>query len=114
MKSTVLAACSALLLFAAGSAAAAERITANLEAPVAAKTKIVAGGSVWTCEGGSCFAVAQTSRSTSVRACQSLAKEVGRVASFGSTDDLFVDAQLGKCNTAAAPAVGDVTQTAAN
>lgn len=113
MKSFVLAASAALSLAAAGSAFAAERITASLEAPVAAKTRVIAGGAVWTCEGSSCFATAQTSRSISVRACQSLAKEVGRVSTFGGARDPFAADQLGRCNTAAAQPAG-VTQTAAN
>jgi hypothetical protein len=50
---------------------------------VAERAKIVAGGSVWTCEGSTCSAARQTSRATSVSACQSLVKEVGRVSAFG-------------------------------
>jgi hypothetical protein len=69
---------------------------------------------VWTCEGSSCAAAAATSRSVSVRACQSLAKEVGRLATFGAEQKAFEADQLTKCNTAAAPATVSATQTAAN
>ena len=113
MKMLTLAAAAVLSLAFAGSAAAADRITAQLEAPVAQATKLVAGGSVWSCEGSTCTATAQTSRSTSVQACQSLAKEVGRVATFGVARRPFAAEQLGKCNTAAAT-LPAATQTAAN
>jgi hypothetical protein len=115
MKATILAAAAALSLSFAGASAAADRIVAQLESPVAAKTKIVAGGAVWTCDGASCSAVAQSSRSTSVRACQSLAKEVGRVTTFGAERGPFAAEKLSECNTAAASqAAPAVTQTAAN
>jgi hypothetical protein len=77
-------------------------------------SKIVAGGSVWTCEGSTCSAARQTSRATSVSACQSLVKEVGRVSAFGVERKPYEAEQLSKCNTAAASQAPAVTQTAAN
>lgn len=100
MKLHVLAAAAALSLSAAGSALAADRMTALLEQPVAAKTKVVAGGAVWLCEGSTCSTTAVSSRSVTFRACQSLAKEVGRVSSYGGKSSLDAE-QLGKCNASA-------------
>ena len=115
MKRLSLTLAALVSLASAGSALAADRIVAQLEAPVAAKTKIVAGGSVWSCEGATCSAVNVSSRSTSLRSCQSLAKEVGRLSTFGGERAVFPAEQLTRCNTAAAtPAAGAATQTAAN
>jgi hypothetical protein len=101
MKLQVLAAAAVLSLSFAGVASAADRMTAALEQPVAAKIKVVAGGAVWTCEGATCSATATTSRSTTFRACADLAKEVGRVSSYGGKSLLQAE-QLGKCNASAA------------
>ena len=112
MKAMLLAAVAAFSL--AGAASAADRIVAQLEAPVAAKTKIVAGGSLWNCEGATCVAAQQSSGATSVRACKSLAKEVGRLTAFGAERVSFAAEQLSKCNAAAAAPSAGATQTAAN
>lgn len=106
-------AASALLALSAGAASAADaRLTANLAQPVAAKTRVVAGGAVWTCEGGACFAAAPSSRSNSFRACQALAKEVGAVTAYGGRSQLEAE-QLAKCNTVAkAPAATQTASTA--
>ncbi len=114
MKSILLAVLAATSLSFASSATAADRIVAELESPVAAQTKLIVGGSVWTCEGTRCSAAQQTSRATSLRACQSLAKEVGRLSSFGVERTRFEGEQLGKCNTAAAAKAPAATEAAAN
>jgi hypothetical protein len=114
MKSIVLAALAGASLSLASTAFASDRIVAQLETPVAEKAKIVAGGSVWTCEGAVCSAAQQTSRATSVRACQSLAKEVGRLSAFGGERRQYEADQLTRCNTAASSQAPAVTQTAAN
>lgn len=98
-------AASAVLILSAGAASAADaRLTANLAQPVAEKTRVVAGGAVWVCEGSTCFTGAASSRTSSFRACQALAKEVGAVRSYGGRNQLETE-QLAKCNVAAkAPA----------
>ena len=88
MKLQSLAAVAALSvsLF-AGSAFADGRIAVALESPVAAKTKVVAGGAVFVCDGAECVSTAAPSRALTAVACKALAKEVGRVAAFGELFD---------------------------
>lgn len=102
MKLRILAACAALSvsLF-AGAALADGRIAAALESPVAAKTKIVAGGAVFVCEGAECVSTAAPSRAMTSSACKTLAKEVGRVAAFGGETKSLDAEDLGRCNAAA-------------
>jgi hypothetical protein len=102
MKLRTLAACAALSVsMFAGAALADGRIAATLENPVAAKTKIVAGGAVFVCEGAECVSVAAPSRALTSAACKTIAKEVGRVSAFGG-DTKSLDADgLTRCNLAA-------------
>jgi hypothetical protein len=102
MKLRMLAAAAALttVMF-AGSAFADGRIAAALDAPVAAKTKVVAGGAVFVCEGAECVSTQAPSRALTAVACKALAKEVGRVAAFGGeTKSLDAD-DLTRCNASA-------------
>ena len=50
------------LTLAACAALADDPITAKLQSPVAAKTKLIAGGAVFMCEGDVCLAAAPSSR----------------------------------------------------
>jgi hypothetical protein len=102
MKLRTLAAVAALSVsMFAGAALADGRVAAALEAPIAAKTKIVAGGAVFVCEGAECVSTAAPSRAMTSAACKSLAKEVGRVSAFGGeTKSLDAD-DLTRCNGAA-------------
>jgi hypothetical protein len=102
MKLRTLAACAALSVsMFAGAALADGRVAAALENPVAAKTKIVAGGAVFVCEGAECVSTAAPSRAMTSAACKALAKEVGRVSAFGGeTKSLDAD-DLTRCNGAA-------------
>jgi len=85
----------------AGSALADGRIAAALDAPVAAKTKVVAGGAVFVCEGAECVSAQAPSRALTAAACKALAKEVGRVSAFGG-DSKSLDAEdLARCNASA-------------
>lgn len=108
---TLAAACAALVTVSfAGAALADDPITAKLAQPVAAKTKIIAGGAVFMCEGDTCFAGAPSSRTFATTTCKDLAKTVGAVASFGGSRKQLDDAKLTQCNAAALPA----TQVAKN
>lgn len=85
MKLQVLAAAAALsLAFGGVSFAGDGKIVVSLKAPVAAKTKIVAGGAVFNCEGTTCVAAAAPARTDTAKGCKALSKEVGEVVSFGS------------------------------
>lgn len=91
MKFQVLAAAAALSLAFAGTSFAADgKIVVSLKTPVAAKTKVVAGGAVFNCEGTICVAAAAPSRTDTTKGCKALSKEVGEVVAFGSlgNDDL--------------------------
>lgn len=108
---TLAAACAALVTvsFAAGSALADDPITAKLKAPVAEKTKFIAGGAVFLCDGDTCLASAPSSRTYAASTCKEVAKNVGAIASFGGARKQLEADKLEACNTAALP-----TQQVAN
>jgi len=54
MNLRMLTVAAVLSLSFAGAAYADGKVTASLKAPVAAKTKVVAGGAVFVCEGDTC------------------------------------------------------------
>lgn len=86
----------------AGAAFAADGpVTAKLNAPIAAKTKVVAGGAVFACEGDSCVATAAPSRALTTASCKALVKEVGSVASFGGDVKSLGAEDLDRCNASA-------------
>ncbi|ENZ81000.1 MULTISPECIES: hypothetical protein [Caulobacter] len=102
MKLRSLAAVAALstALF-AGAALADGRIAAALDQPLAAKTKVVAGGAVFVCEGAECVSTQAPSRALTAVACKALAKEVGHISAFGGeTKSLDAD-DLTRCNASA-------------
>jgi len=85
----------------AGNALADGRIAAALEAPVAAKTKVVAGGAVFVCDGAECVSAQAPSRALTAVACKALAKEVGRVSAFGGEAKSLDADDLTRCNASA-------------
>ncbi|PHY17914.1 hypothetical protein [Caulobacter sp. BP25] len=85
----------------AGSALADGRIAVTLDAPVAAKTKVVAGGAVFVCEGSECVSAQAPSRALTAVACKALAKEVGRVSTFGGESRSLDADDLIRCNASA-------------
>lgn len=101
---TLLAACAAIAtLTTAGAALADDPITAKLQAPVAEKTKFIAGGAVFICEGDTCLAAAPSSRTYASATCKDVAKNVGAVVSFGGSRKQLDEAKLEQCNTGALP-----------
>lgn len=95
----LLAAAAAVCALAAAAPAFAESMTATLEQPVAKPVKFIAGGAQWLCEGSSCRAPMANERTTTVAACASLAKEVGRVTVYGDGVRPFETSRLDKCNS---------------
>jgi len=96
------AACAALSALAlAGAALAGEPVTAHLQQPVLAKTKIVAGGAMFVCQGDACVAGASDSRTFAVAACKDLARAVGPVTAFTRNSRAFGGGLLDRCNAAA-------------
>lgn len=110
MKLQLIAACAALITLSSGSAFAADTITAKLSAPVAAKTKVIAGGAVFICKADACVAVAM-SQTYSVAACKMIADKVGPVTSFAGVKT-FDDAKLSDCNAKAMAKAGGATTLA--
>jgi len=105
MKLQILAACAALVTFSAGSAFAADAITAKLASPVAEKTKFIAGGAMFNCEGDACVAAAPTSQTFAAATCKTIADKVGVVASFEGRKALDAD-KLASCNAKAVAKAG--------
>jgi hypothetical protein len=97
MKKVIFAAVA--VVASAGVAQAKEIVTAKLEAPVAARTKVIAGNSVWTCEGDTCRAY--VNRAINARTCGELAREVGRVSAFDASKRSLASEDLARCNTRA-------------
>lgn len=100
---TFAAACAALTTLAAGSAFAADAVTAKLQAPIAEKTKFIAGGAMFVCEGDACVATAPTSQTFATATCKTIASKVGAVASFEGRKALD-EGKLADCNTKAVAA----------
>ena len=109
MKLQILAACAALVSLSAGSAFAGDTITAKLSAPVAANTKFIAGGAMFTCAADTCVALAPTSTTFAASTCKAIADKVGVVISFAGAKALAED-KLADCNAkAVAKAAGATT-----
>ena len=102
MKLRTLAAVSALsVAMFAGAALADVRVAAALETPVSAKTKIVAGGAVFVCDGAECVAASAPTRAITAASCKALVREVGRVSAFGGEAKSLDTDDLDRCNLSA-------------
>lgn len=101
MKLRTLAAAAILSLSFAGAAYADGKVTVTLKAPVAAKTKVVVSGAVYTCEGTSCVALVAPTRAVSLSGCKALVKEVGQVTAFGDAKRTLEADDLAACNAVA-------------
>ena len=97
---TLAAACAAVVTLSAAPAFAGDPITAKLQTPVAAKTKFIAGGAMFVCEGDACVATAPQSNTFANSTCKTIAAKVGPVASFGGYKSMD-QARLADCNTVA-------------
>ena len=95
---TFAAACAAISTLAtAGAAFAVEPVTAKLQAPVAEKTKFIAGGAMFVCEADACVAQVPTSQTFSTTTCKAVAAKVGAVAEFAGRKAFEAD-RLADCN----------------
>jgi len=90
-----LAALSALAFLAAPAAAATYSATISTAAPA----KIAARDILWTCVSGSCAGSTQNSRPLVL--CQGLAKQAGRIESFGVNGQTISSEELARCNASA-------------
>lgn len=91
--------------FAAPALAAGGTINVSLSTPVAAKTKIVAGGAVFTCAYANCIAQNAPSRALTAATCKAVVKEVGPVAAFGTERKTLAADDLARCNGEAGAAL---------
>ena len=105
MKLQILAACAALVCLSAGSAFAADSVTAKLQAPVAQNVKFIAGGAMFKCEGDTCVALAPTSSTFAGATCKTIADKVGPVTAFTGAKAL-AEAKLADCNAQAIAKAG--------
>ena len=80
-------------------------INVSLSTPVAAKTKIVAGGAVFTCAYANCIAQNAPSRALTAATCKAVVKEVGPVAAFGTERKTLAADDLARCNGEAGAAL---------
>ena len=104
MKLRTLAAAAILSVSFAAPAFAAGAISVALQSPVAAKTKVVAGGAVFSCVEATCVAADAPSRALTAATCKAIVKEVGAVAAFTGDRKSLAAEDLARCNgeTAAA------------
>jgi hypothetical protein len=106
MKLRILAAAAALAFACSAPAFASDgQVTVALQAPLAAKTKIIAGGAVFSCEANACVAWGAPERAVTAATCKAIAKQTGAVASVEGYGHKLTDDQLARCNSGvAAPA----------
>lgn len=101
MKLRMLTAAAVISLSFAGAAFADGKVSASLAAPVAAKTKVVAAGALFVCEGSTCVASTGLSRTVTVSGCKELAKSVGALTALTDGKRTLEAGDLATCNTAA-------------
>ena len=97
---TLAAACAALVTLSAAPARAGDPSVAKLQTPVSEKTKFIAGGAMFVCEGDACVAAAPQSTTFASSTCKTIASKVGPIASFGGYKSMD-DAKLADCNSVA-------------
>jgi len=99
---TLTAAAALALALSAPAFAADGKVTVSLCAPVPAKTKIVALGAVFACEGETCVAWGAPEAAVSTFACKALAREAGPVAAVEGRGRTLDANDIARCNLAAA------------
>jgi len=101
MNLRMLTAAAVLSLSFAGAAFADGKVSASLVTPVAAKTKVVAAGALFVCEGSTCVASSAQSRTVTVSGCKELVKAVGAVTALTNGKHTLEAADLTSCNAVA-------------
>jgi hypothetical protein len=82
----------------ATAAVAAGPVTAKLQAPVEQATRVVAGGSIFTCEGDACAASKAGANALTPRGCRELVRAVGPISAYGTENKQFSDDRIAECN----------------
>ena len=102
MKLRTLTAVAVLAFTVAAPAFASDgRISVSLQTPLAAKTKVVAGGAVFSCADAVCVAYGAPARALSASACKAVAREVGAVSAYASDRKALQADDLARCNATA-------------
>lgn len=101
MKLRMLTAVAVLSLSFAGAAFADGKVSASLATPVAARTKVVAAGALFVCEGSTCVASSAQARTVTVSGCKELVKAVGAVTTFTNGKRAIEGDDLATCNAVA-------------
>lgn len=87
-----------MAMFAMATAAeAAEPIVVKLDVAMKEPVKIVAGGTMFYCEGARCEARTRVSKTLSLNTCRQLAKRVGAITEFGDSRDMLEPEKLAAC-----------------
>ena len=101
MKLRLAAACAVMSFACATSALADQRITATLETPQAAASKIIVAHAVWNCAESSCVAGFAPDDIGGVAGCREVVKKLGRLTAYSTEYRALDAAALAKCNAAA-------------
>jgi hypothetical protein len=82
-------------------ALAAGPVIVKLTAPLAAPTKVVAGGAIFSCAGDACVAASPANGTADFSTCKIVARSVGAVTSFGTAAAPLAADRLAACNESA-------------
>jgi hypothetical protein len=100
MKLQISALIAAMALSSSAFAGAAPVIV-KLAAPVAAPTKVIAGGAIFSCAGDTCVAASPASGTADFSTCKIVVHSVGAATSFGTAAAPLAADRLATCNESA-------------
>lgn len=102
MKIQLSALCAAAAIAALSTPAlAAAPVIVKLAAPLAAPTKVVAGGAIFSCAGDTCVATNPANGTGDFSTCKIVVHSVGKAVSFGTADAPLAAERLATCNESA-------------
>lgn len=81
--------------------AGAAPVIVKLAAPLAAPTKVVAGGAIFSCAGDTCVATNPSSGTADFSTCKIVVHSVGAATSFGVAATPLAADRLASCNESA-------------
>jgi hypothetical protein len=81
--------------------AASGPVIVKLSAPLAAPTKVVAGGAIFSCAGDTCVATNPSSGTADFNTCKIVVHSVGPATSFGVAGAALAADRLAACNESA-------------
>src|SRR4051812_33154461 len=81
--------------------AASGPVVVKLAAPLAAPTKVIAGGAIFSCAGDTCVATNPSSGTADFGTCKIVVHSVGAATSFGTATAPLAADRLATCNESA-------------